>query len=738
LRTGLRRVAIASIATALLVRAVPAAGAKKSLSLSDLTADPPIAGHAATGIAWVAGGARFSYVLRRGSGDAAVSELWLEETASGKKTRVVATSELKFPEDPLPEKSGEARAAEKTRADALEKSRWSPDGRSVLLSGAGDLWLFDVASKRLTRLTREAGPEEFFSFSPDGSRVAFVRRNDLYAIDVGGRRETRLTTGGSDVVYNGKLDWVYEEELADRDGRAYEWSPDSRSIAYMRLDDAPIAPYPLVDYLAIPATVQWQRYPKAGAANPVASLHVVGLDGKERAVFRPDGDVYVVPGFSWTPDSASLGYRTLNRAQNREDFRLLDPSAGTSRTLFVEESPDWLNVAEPPRFLPGGRYLFRSERTGYSHLYVGSTSGGDPQQITRGDWLVDKVVGADARLGLVYFTATRENVRRRLLYRVGLDGGSFATLTTSGGTHAAELSPDGHFLLDTFSSVSHPPVVMLLDSSGREVRVVDRPAGRLESYDLAVTQEVQLRAQDGTRLEGRLVKPADFDPARKYPVVVFVYGGPHSQVVRDAWGATSLFDHLLASHGFLVWSVDNRGSFGRGHLWESALFREMGRRELSDQLEGVRYLKGLPFVDGSRIGIWGWSYGGYLTLYALTNAPEVWKCGVAGAPVTDWKFYDTIYTERYMRTPSANPDGYERAAPLNRAAQLQAPLLLLHGASDDNVHLQNTFAFVDALKNAGKPYDLQIQPREKHGFRGSAAIDFRNRAILSFFEKHLQ
>jgi dipeptidyl-peptidase-4 len=731
-----RRLPAACALAGLLLVPASGAGPKRKLEIEDLTAEPPLAGRPIAALTWLDGGARFAYV-RKGGDDGGHSELWLEETASGRKRLVASTSALVFPEEPSPEKRSGQEGAAKPRAATLDDPRFSPDGRSVLISGRGDLWLVDVATARVERLTRGPEKEELATFSPDGKRVAFVRGNDLHAIELAGRRETRLTRGGTETVYNGKLDWVYEEELAGRDGRGYEWSPDSRAIAYVRLDDGPIAPYPLTDFLAVPAAVAWQRYPKSGSRNPVASFHVVGADGVARGDVPPEEDSYVVPGFSWTSDSRGVSYRVLNRAQNRQEVRLLSPAGGRSRVLFVEEDPFWLNVVDPPRFLPDGRYLWKSERSGFPHLYVGRVSGGDLRPITRGDWSVDKVAGVDESRGLVYFTATEENVRRRPIYRVGLDGSGFMKLPGPAGTHAALLSPDGRHLLDTFSAVSQPPVVSVLDSSGRAVRALESPRLRLEDYELAGTENVAVRADDGVELQGRLVKPADFDPAKKYPVIVFVYGGPHSQTVRDSWGATSLFDHLLASRGYLVWSVDNRGTSWRGHAWESAVFRELGRRELSDQLAGVRHLKTLPFVDPARIGIWGWSYGGYMTLFAMTNAPGVWKCGVAGAPVSDWKFYDTIYTERYMRTPAENPDGYERSAPLSKAKDLAAPLLLIHGGADDNVHLQNTIAFVDALTAAGKPYELQIQPRQKHGFRGAESVNSRNRAILRFFEENL-
>lgn len=737
-----RRVsAFAAFAAASFLLSSPGQAQKRKLAIEDLTAEPPIAGRPVSGVTWIGRGERFSYLVRKGSGDAAIWELWVEETATGKKRMVVATSGLALPEDPLTEKSAEPLSEKRApRTALLEGYAWSPDGRRVLVTGGDDLWMYDVGGSRLERLTRGPEKEELPSFSPDGRRVAFARGNDLYAIELEGGRETRLTRDGSDLVYNGKLDWVYEEELANRDARGYEWSLDGRSIAYLKLDDAPITPAPLVDYLAVPPKVDWQRYPKSGGKNPVASFHVVGIDGAERAAARPGDDSYVVPGFSWTPDSSSVCYRVLNRAQTRQEVRLLTPGASAgSRTLFVEADRYWLNVVDPPRFLRDGRYLWKSERTGFAHLSVGRTSGGDPQPITRGEWIVDKIAGVDEAGGYVYFTATEENVRRRPIYRVALDGTGFAKITsTPRGQHSAELSPDGKFLLDTYSSVSEPPVLSLLDSRGKVLRAVDRPQSRLEEVELASVEETSAVADDGARLEAALMKPAGFDPSKKYPVIVFVYGGPHSQVVRDAWGAATLLDHLLASRGFLVWSLDNRGAFGRGHAWETPLFHDMGRRELADQLAGVRHLKTLPYVDGSRIGIWGWSYGGYLTLFSLTRAPDVWKCGIAGAPVTHWKFYDTIYTERYMGTPKENSGGYESSAPLSRAKDLEAPLLLIHGGADDNVHLQNTVAFVDELVRGGKPYELQVQPRQKHGFRGAESLNFRNRAIVRFFEENLR
>ena len=729
------------LALLLLPPASPGAAQKRKLAIGDLSSEW-MSGRPLAGLTWLSDSKSFSYVVRKGTGGEAASELWLEEVSSGRKRLILSTSTLTLPEDPAPSEvaPGVEKQPAPPRRVSLEGYRWSPDGRTVLLSGAGDLWLCRAADGKVDRLTRGPGEEEVASFSPDGKRVAFVRSNDLWVIEVASGKETRLTSDGSELILNGRLDWVYEEELASRSARAYEWSPDSSRIAYLRLDDRPIEPYPLTDFLAVPAKVQWQRYPKAGARNPIPSFRVIGIDGTPRGAVDFDGETYIAPSFSWTVDGKSVCYRVLNRPQTRQEVRLWEPG-GAFRVLFTEEDPFWINDdgASPPQFLADGRFLWKSERSGFAHLYVGRISGGPLEAITRGDWMVDHVAGVDSKKGFVYFTATQESPLRRPIYRVGLDGKGFSRLASTNpkGTHTPELSPDGRQLLDSFSAVSQPPVLSLLDDTGKTVRAVWQAENRLAEYDLAPPEELEVSAADGTKLLAHLTKPPDFDSKKKYPAIVFVYGGPHAQVVRDAWGSVSPLDQYLAQRGYLIWSLDNRGSWGRGHAWESAIVKETGKRELADQLAGVRYLKALPYVDGSRIGIWGWSYGGYMTLYSLTNAPDVWKCGVAGAPVTHWKFYDTIYTERYMRTPQENPKGYEASAPLTKAANLTAKLLLIHGTADDNVHLQNTVAFVDALVKAGRQYDLRVAPGQKHGFRGKAAVDFRNSAIAKFFEENL-
>jgi dipeptidyl-peptidase 4 len=708
---------------------VPVQAAGKRLTVELVSKSGAIVSPGISRVVWRPGRDQMTYIRPKGSANAAAEALYLYGVPTGRE-RVLLKAEGNLSNL------------------NLDSYQWSPKGDALLMEGGTDLWLYDLQTGKARRLTDDRDREEDASFSPDGSRVAFVKKNDLYALDLASGQTVRLTDDGSETVLNGKLDWVYEEELANRaTGRAYEWSPDGTQIAYLRLDDGPVPKYPITNYLSTHVSLFEQRFPQAGDPNPVPSLYVVTVgEGKQsdRVFPLPANVEYLGPSFSWTADSKAVAIPTLNRLQNELNVHEWAPLAASDRVLVTEKDPYWINSLDPPYFLKDGRFLWLSERDGWLHLYLYAQDGRLLKKLTSGDWMIDHPVFSDVPMfqvdeagGWVCFSSTDPDPRERELWRVRLDGSGLERLTRQAGSHALSLSPDGRYLVDTFSDVEIPPEVRLLKADGTYLATLDKPENYLGDYALGKYDFVTVKARDGAKLYAELLKPADFDPNRKYPVIVYVYGGPHVQMVKHEWDKSFLLNQLFAQEGFLVWTLDNRGSWGRGHAWESVIFEHMGRRELEDQRAGIDYLKSLPYVDASRIGIRGWSYGGYMTLYALTHAPEVFKCGAAGGPVTDWKFYDTIYTERYMRTPAENPQGYIDSSPLQAAAKLHTKLLLIHGADDDNVHMQNTMNFIQALVDAGKPFELYIQPGQKHGFAGETVTRYLNQRMLDFFKQNL-
>ena len=570
-----RRLWLAVAVLALL--AAPASAQKKKLTIEDLTAEPPLAGRAVAGLTWLPGSDNFSYLVRTGAGEDSAAELILENAGTGKKTTVASPETLALPEDAKPADSASGAERRRPRRASLDGYRWAPDGKTLVLSGGDDLWLYHADERKLERLTHEAGTEEFPQFSPDGKLLAFTRKNDLYVLDLASRKEKRLTTDGTEHVFNGRLDWVYEEELASRTGRGYEWSPDSSAIAYLRLDETRVDSYPLGGLPEGPGRAEGAALSQGGIAQlgrllPRRRSGRVAARGGEaggghlhRARVLVDGgfQIRLLPGLeprAGQPGSAPpLGARRRVEDPLRREGPVLDQRRGSSE-------------------VPQGRALRLEVRAGRIRAHLRRQHlRRRARAITSGQWMVDRIVGVDESRNLVYFTANEENVRRRSLYRVLLDGSRFTRYPLAAGTHVPEVSPDGLYVLDTFSTTTAPPIVSLLDFLGRPLRAVYRPDNRLSEYELAASEEVEVSADDGTKLMARLVKPANFDPSKKYPVVVYVYGGPHSQVVRDAWGAASLFDHYLASKGFLLWSLDNRGSLGAATPGSRRSSRRWGR-----------------------------------------------------------------------------------------------------------------------------------------------------------------
>ena len=613
-----------------------------------------------------------------------------------------------------------------TPAMAADSAR-SPDitfnsaRTAALVTIDDDLYLYDFSADRAARLTSTAGSEEEATFSPNGRIVAFVRANNLYTVDVASRRERALTSDGTPYLLNGKLDWLYQEEIYGRGQfRAYWWSPDSARLAFLQLDERPVPEYTVADDIPYRQTVEVTDYPKAGDPNPPARLGVVPAAGGNVAWidardYAP-ADTLIVD-VTWSPASAGVVYQIQDREQTWLDLNVADPASGRSRRLFRETTKAWVNVNGSPIWLKDGSFLWFSERSGFKHLYHYRADGTLVRQVTDGRWEIRSLYGVDEARGLVYFDA---GARRHIdtdIFRIGVDGSALTRISATDGTHRAIFNPTFTQYIDVWNDVVTPTQVHLHRADGTEVRVIDaNPVATLSQYDLAKPEFVEVKARDGFVMDAMLIRPPDFDPARRYPVYQLTYAGPGTSSVRNQWGGTTYMYHqLLAQHGVIVWVLDNRSAGGKGAEAQWPIYGRLGEMELRDLEDGIAWLKAQPYVDGSRIALHGWSYGGFMTAYALTHSTS-WAAGILGAPVTDWRNYDTVYTERYMKTPRNNPDGYRATAPRFAAANLHGAMLLIHGGIDDNVHRQNSEQLAYELQRLDKPFEMMIYPRQRHGF----------------------
>jgi dipeptidyl-peptidase-4 len=619
----------------------------------------------------------------------------------------------------------------------------NPAETAVLINWSNDLFYYEFGTDRAIRLTSNPEEEVGEGFSPDGRMVGFVRENNLYVEDLGmQRRERALTRDGSAKILNGRLDWVYQEELYGRGSfGAYWWSPDSTSIAFLRIDESPVPEFTVVDHIPYDQKLEVTAYPQAGDPNPIVKLGVVNAAGGDIRwidTFKYQPEDFLISRVTWTPDGEKVVYQAQNREQTFLDVNFADPRNGKSSNVIHETSKAWVAINEQPIWLKDGSFIWASERNGWEHLYHYSSDGKLLRQITDGKWEVRSIEGVDEANGYLYFTATEHSHIAPQGYRVKLDGSGLTRLTQTEGSHRLNLSPANNYFVDVWSDVNTPSQVRLYDASGKLVRVIaENKVDALKQYKLGTTELMQVKTRDGFVMEAMMIKPPDFDARKKYPVMSFTYSGPHAPQVRNSWGSqTYMFHQLLAQKGYIIWVCDNRTASGKGMDATWPVYKNFGELELRDLEDGVTWLKSQPYVDDSRIGIWGWSYGGFMTSYALTHS-ESFKIGIAGGTVADWRDYDSIYTERYMGTPQNNPEGYKKSSPVNAAKNLHGKLLLIHGAIDDNVHMQNTIQFIYELQKAGKQFQLMLYPKSRHGVTDPLLLKHMRQMMLDFILTNL-
>ncbi|HVB98102.1 MAG TPA: S9 family peptidase [Candidatus Dormibacteraeota bacterium] len=690
--------AVSAVLALFLCRVVPlAAGSRQApagqLTLESIFGDQPLHAPLVGGIEWSPDGRTLSYFQPTAFG----RELWALDAATGRRKRLIDAATLGRLLDPWPvtwlQRTGFGR-------QLPQRYFWSPGGGALLLRSSSKLVWYDLESGRSRSLVAGKEPLTDPKISPDGKWVSFIRDYNLWVVNVRTGRERPLTRDGSEALRDGQVDWLYPEELDLF--TAYWWSPDSSRIAYLQFNESRVLRYPLIAPDSYGAAIDWTRYPLAGQANPVVRLGVVGVSGGNGHTVWMDtgGDTNIyLPRVAWLPGSGQVAIERLNRAQTRLDLLFADAATGRSRLVLGEKDRYWINVAGAPYFLPDGRFLWLSERTGFRHIYLYDSTGHLIRPLTGGDWVVTHLAGVDRKDGLVYFVATREGPLERQLYRVRLDGTHLARVSRQAGTHEILMAPGAASYLDTDSSVMKPYRQDLYSAAGRRVATLsDGQIPQLAGMRLGPVRFLQLHAADGAMLEAEMILPPVFSPARQYPVIVYVYGGPGEQSVRDMWGSSIFLWHeMMAQKGYIVFLLDNRGTYNRGHAFETPIDHRFGIVDVQDQLVGAHYLLSLPYVDPSRIGVWGWSYGGTMTLHLLFRDGGIFKAGVAVAPVTDWRQYDTVYTERYLGTPEQDPEGYRAGSPVTYAGGLAGKLLIVQGTDDDNVHFSNTTELLGAL-----------------------------------------
>ena len=593
-------------------------------------------------------------------------------------------------------------------------------------STRGKYYVYNIATKKVTEVNN--GKKVMYaSFSPKADKVAFIEDNNLKVQDLATGEVAAITTDGEfNKIINGSSDWVYEEEFAI--DKCYFWSPDGARLAYIRFDESGVREFSFDKYGTLYPEGYKYKYPKAGEANSLVSVHVYDVAAKKTVLVDvgKNPDQYI-PRIAWTAEATKLLVVRMNRTQNQLDMLIADATSGATNMIYTETSNTYLDIHEGKgnffTFLADKkRFILQSEKDGFNHLYLFDISGKLINQITKGNWDVSDINAIDEKNGIVYYTAYGESPMRNEVYSIKFDGTKNTKLTTQQGRYDAKFTPNNKYIFLQYSSNFTPPVFTINDNKGKQLQVLEDNASlknKMGEYNLSPKEFFTFKIESGEELNGWMIKPANFDPAKKYPVLMYVYGGPGSQTVTDEFNSGWFFWHqMMAQKGYIIVSIDNRGTGARGVAFKNSTYLNLGQKETEDQITGAQYLATLPYVDAKRIGIHGWSFGGYMSSLCITKGADYFKAAVAVAPVTNWKYYDSIYTERFLDTPQNNKKGYEDNSPINFVNKLKGKYLLIHGMADDNVHFQNSVEMVDALNKANKQYEFYMYPGKNHGIYG--------------------
>lgn len=714
----------------------------EKLTLDRLHSDPSLSGPGVRSLKVSPDGARVTFLRGREDNQFQL-DLW-EFSLKDKSTHRLVDSKILVPDENLSAAEKARRERERTASlKGILSYSWSPDGKQLLVPIAGNLYLIDASKPDAARMVASGNVLDP-KISPKGRYVSFVRDQNLYVIDLSTGKERQLTSDGKDTVHNGEAEFVAQEEMGQTSG--YYWAPDDSAIAYKRYDEAPVPVARRFEIFADRTDVVEQRYPAAGDPNALVSLHIVSpVTGEIRNVdLGSNPDIYLVRA-DWSANAKALLFQRQSRDQKKLELVAVDTATLAQRVLVTETSPTWVSIFDDLRFLSGDRFIWSSERTGRKHLYLYDMNGKQLNAISSGEWGIDRVLAVDEKTGRVFVQSNRDAVVDSQTYALKLDGSTAskpARITQGDGWHDAAFARNGEVFVDTYSNPDLPPQVSIRRPDGSMVSWLERnelnashPYGKYLDAHLK-TEYGTLKSKDGQTLYYSMIKPSGFSVMKKYPVYLSTYGGPHSQHVARRWG--NLFDQYMAQQGFIVWRLDNRGSSRRERAFTDANYHNLGKVEVEDQLTGIEWLGQQSYVDAKRIGVFGWSYGGFMTLRLLAQASDKIAMGVSVAPVTDWALYDTHYTEQFMGTPKENPEGYVTAGVYSHLDGLKSPLLLIHGMADDNVLFTNTTRMIDALVKRNVHFELMTYPGAKHGISGRGPQRHVYGYIEAFFKKNLK